>query len=389
MLVILAIVLSVILPIRAEAGTAYLVERLGACLRRFERFSEVDCIVVNSASAPGSTTTIRTLCDRPRVTYVEDPAPVSPFAPGVARNLGAQVARGEHLLFYDVDLISGDEFIPQLLRWCAATTDPHAFLMIPCLYLTRDATRRLAQDSLDLAPYVASYLAGENHLVDNIAVSTSTVVVAREHFLRLGGNRAEYQGHGCEDFDLLHRLASYFPLGARPADYYLDERARFPADYRGFRAYLARYALPHLLGGPVTAHLWHPRPIVRRYFRQRQRNEALLQRNMRAHDAGGGFLPPALRGVDGVPRAAALPAPWATSEPPPPPMREVVRETLVRAGRDPERDIGMVRWKPDVAKPYGSRRRKLKKLILRPRDFFLDARPAALRRLARRFLTRR
>lgn len=313
---------------------------------------------------------------------------MSPFAPGIARNLGAEAARGDHLLFYDVDLVSGDDFIPQLERWCAATPDPNAFLMIPCLYLTRDATRRLTGDSLDLAPYVASYLAGENHLIDNIAVSTSTVVVARSHFLRLGGNRAEYQGHGCEDFDLLHRLASYFPRGARPGDYYLDQRARFPADYRGFRAYLARYALPHLFGGPVTAHLWHPRPIVRTYFRQRQRNEALLQLNMRRHDAGG-YLPPPLRGIDGVPPATTLPTPWTTTEPPPPPMPVVVRETLVHAGRDPERDIGMVRWKPDVARPHGSRRRKLKKLILRPREFFLDARPAVVRRLARRLLARR
>jgi predicted glycosyltransferase involved in capsule biosynthesis len=377
-------VISVVLPIRAQRGTAYLVERLAGCLHRFEPFPDVECVVVDSASAPPLAAQIQRLCDRPRVTRVQDRAPAFPFAPGIARNLGAQAARGEHLLFYDVDLVSNEDFVPALARWCASEPDPHAFLMIPCLYLTRAATERAR--GADLAPYLASYLAGENHLVDNIAVSTSTVVVTRRHFLRLGGNRPVYQGHGCEDFDLLHRLASLWPDGARPVDYYLDERARFPVDYRGFRAYLARYALPHLFGGPYTAHLWHPRPIVRRYFRQRQRNEALLQQLMRAHDAGASRQAPLASRVDDEPIAdTSLPAPWVTDTPPPPPMREVVHEVLIRAGRDPELDIGLARWKPGVGVPQGTRRGKLKKLILRPRQFLLDARFAPLRRLARLF----
>jgi len=311
-----------------------------------------------------------------------------PFAPGGARNLGAQVARGDYLLFYDVDLVSNDDFIPVVERWCAGAPDPHAFLMVPCLYATRAATERLSHGPIDLAPYLASYLAGDNHLVDNIAVSTSTIVVARRHFLRLGGNRTDYQGHGCEDFDLLHRLASYWPDGKPPTDYYVDERTRFPADYRGFRGYLARYALPHLFGGPYTAHLWHARPIVRRYFRQRQRNEALLQQMMRAHDRGTSVPAPLRSQVDDEPRVDAdvtLPAPWSTAAGSPLPIRDLIQQLLEGDGRDPTVDIGLSRWKPGVAVPRGTRRGKLKKLILRPRQFFLDARSPTLRRFARLF----
>lgn len=307
-----------------------------------------------------------------------------PFAPGIARNLGAQAARGDYLLFYDVDLVSDDDFIPAIERWIAEPRSPADFLMIPCLYATRAATRLLSHGPVDLAPYLASYLAGENHLIDNIAVSTSTIVVSRAHFLRLGGNRPEYQGHGCEDFDLLHRLASYAPLGARPDDYYLDERNRFPADYRGFRAYLARYSLPLLFGGPLTAHLWHPRPVVRQYFRQRQKNEALLQANMRAHDAGGAIQAP-LAGVDGPPPSATLPPPWRTTAPAPGPMRDFIRELLVAARRDPDHAIGLARWKPGVGQPQGKRRGKLKKLITRPRQFFEDSKHPMVQRLARWF----
>ncbi len=375
--------LSVILPIRAEAATSYLVDRLGPCLSRFAPFANVECVVVNSASSPTHARRIRSLCDRPRVTYVEDPAPLSPFAPGVARNLGAQAARGDHLLFYDVDLVNNDDFIPALERWCAESRDPCAFLMVPCLYVSRAGSEQLERGGpIDLAPYLASYLAGENHLVENIAISTSTVVVTRGHFLRLGGNRPIYQGHGCEDFDLLHRLVSYWPEGARPDDYYVDERTRFPINYKGFRAYLARYSLPHLFGGPYTAHLWHARPISRRYWRRRERNEALLQDNMRAHDRGGA-VNPALRSTASEPAGLPpLPATWAT-EVPAPPVREVIERLLVKHGRDPEVAVGLSRWKAGVTAPARSRRSKLRKLILRPKQFFEDTKFTPLRRIAK------
>lgn len=382
--------LSVILPIRAEGGTSYLVERLARCLERFAAFERLECVVVNSASAPALAARIRTLCARPRVTLVEDPAPLFPFAPGVARNLGGQAARGTHLLFYDVDLVNNDDFIPALETWCAVPRDPCAFLMVPCLYVSKAGSEPLERpgpglERIDLAPYLRSYLAGENHLVENIAISTSTVVVTRGHFLRLGGNRPVYQGHGCEDFDLLHRLASYWPEGARPDDYYTDERTRFPIDYKGFRAYLARYSLPHLFGGPYTAHLWHPRPIVRRYWRQRERNEALLQDNMRAHDTGASVHPPLRSQVDGDPVVPTpLPPVWNTTVPAPP-VREVILDLLQRHGRDPAVEVGLLRWKAGVTAPRSSRRSKLRKLILRPRQFFEDTKLGPLRRLARYF----
>jgi predicted glycosyltransferase involved in capsule biosynthesis len=374
--------LSVILPIRAEASTSYLVDRLGPCLERFAPFEGVECVVVNSASAPPLAARIRSLCARPRVTFVEDPAPLSPFAPGVARNLGAQAARGDHLLFYDVDLVNNADFIPALEKWCAVPRDPCAFLMVPCLYVSKVGTEKLGRGPIDLAPYLASYFAGENHLVENIAISTSTVVVTRSHFLRLGGNRSVYQGHGCEDFDLLHRLASYWPEGARPDDYYVDERTRFPINYKGFRAYLARYSLPHLFGGPYTAHLWHARPIVRRYWRQRERNEAVLQDMMRGHDAGKAVNPPLRSTVDGDPVPSPLPATWATTIPAPP-IREVILDLLARHGRDPEVDVGLLRWKAGVTAPRSSRRSKLRKLILRPKQFFEDTKFSPLRRIAK------
>jgi predicted glycosyltransferase involved in capsule biosynthesis len=365
-------VLSVVIPIRGGSANAYLVDRLAANLTLFSRHDDVECVVVDSASPRAWAERIRRACDRPRCRLVIDPGPQHPFAPGQTRNVGGDAARGDYLLFYDVDLVCGPGFVPAVTRWIASGPEPADFLMIPCLYLHEEATRRVSFTGapVDLTPFFASLLAGENHLVDNLAVSTSTIVVARAHFERLGGNRPDYRGHGCEDFDLLHRLASYRPDGRRPADYYLDFRTRFPGDYRGFRAYLARYALPRLFEGLYTAHLWHPRPVTRRYFRQRRRNEALLQDFMRRHDRG----------------EAPLPDPWrGEGTEPAPPLRDFI-DSLMRAhGYDPATHPGLLRWKDGLSPPRGATRSKLRKLLLRPREFFADSRLPVLRSLSRLF----
>ncbi len=376
--------LSVVLPIRCERPTEYLLGRLEANLRLFGDHPEVECVVVDSASPAPFAGEIRRLCDRARCELVVDPAPQHPFAPGMARNAGAQRASGDHLLFYDVDLSCQEDFVPRVLDWIRGGHGPFEFLMIPCLYLTEAGTRRLGEvdGPVDLAPLADSLLAGENHLVALAAVSTSTVVVRRDHFLRIGGNRPEYRGHGCEDFDLLHRLASYSPIGAREDDYFVDERVRIPAAYRGFRKYLAYYSLPLLLDGLYTAHQWHPRPLRRGYFWRRRQNEALLQRFMREHD-GGRRSATALGDASGASspadRRAALPRPWEDeSRDKLPPLPEYIREQMARRGLDPEKQPGLLRLKAGVAAARGTHRARFRKLVTRPRSFFADSRVPGL-----------
>jgi len=385
-------VLSVVLPLRCKRQTEYLLGRLSANLALLCAHPEVECVVVDSASPAPYAANIRRLCDRPRCVLVTDPDPQRPFAPGMTRNAGAQRATGDYLLFYDVDLCCQSDFLPRVLAWTESAHAPTDFLMIPCLYLTEAGTRGLGlvDGPVDLAPLADSLLAGENHLVDLAAVSTSTVVVRRDHFLRLGGNRPEYRGHGCEDFDLLHRLASYSPVGPRARDYFEDERTRTPADYRGFRKYLAYYSLPLLLDGLYTAHLWHPRPLARGYFWKRRQNEALLQQFMRAHDRGRA-APLQLQDLSGAAEpdvpGTALPRPWEEEDHTPlPPLADFIRDLMSSRGLDPERQPGLLRLKAGVVRARGTRRAKLRKLLTRPREFFADSRVpglAAIRHLFR------
>jgi len=369
-------VLSVILPVRCGPANEYLLDRLAANLKLLCAHPDVECVVVDSASPAPYAERIRRVCDRERCRVIVDPAPQEPFAPGLTRNAGASHATGELLLFYDVDLCCGSGFVDEVLAALGASPVWNGFLVIPSLFLTREATERIAftGDPVDLQPALASMLAGDNDIVANVAFTH--LAIARSHFLRMGGNRPEYRGHGCEDFDLLHRLASHRPLGKRPADYYTDVRTMFPGDYGGFRAYLARYALPHLFTGPYTAHLWHSRPIRRRYFRRRHDNEALLQQFMHRHDAGD----------DPVPRAQdPLPVPWQDEgAEEPPPIGDFLTELMARHGLTVATHPGLFRWRAGVQAPRGTATARLRKLIMRPREFFADSRLRSMLPFGRR-----
>lgn len=360
--------LSVVVPIRASEENSFVVDRLRAVLRFFAGYEDAECIVVDSESPEPYAAQIKAACSSAGATFVKDPAPSHPFAPGAVRNAGARRASAEHLLFWDVDLCAGPDLVPRILRWIDEPKDDDAFLMIPCLYATRDASEAIEGhgEPVDLTALQRSFLEGEAHLVSHLAASTSTIVVRRDHFDRLGGNRTEYVGHGCEDFDLLHRLASRWPRGKRGADYYEDHKTRAIGDYRGFRAYLAGYALPHLFDGLYTAHLWHPRPLERPYHRRRKANEALLASLLRAHDSN----------AEAWSKEGVVPAPTIGAQ---------IAELMRAHGYDALRHPGLYRFKEGAAAPKGPRRAKLRKLVLRPRAFLADSSVPALRAIGRFF----
>ena len=380
--------LSVVLPVRCDADNAYRLDRLAANLTLFAAYDGVECIVVDSASTPRHAERIRELCrGRPRCRLVADPEPQQPFAPGSTRNVGSLQASGEFLLFYDVDLCCDAGFVPAVEQWTASSRGPCDFLVVPCLFLTREGSERVTFTGapVELDAFRSSLLAGEDHLVAHFAATH--VVVSRTHFLRIGGFRPEYRGHGCEDFDLLHRLCSYQPCGRRPQDYYLDAKRRLPGDYRGFRAYQARYALPLLFDGLYTAHLWHPRPLHRTYFRRRDANEALLQRSMREHDGGMATAVPLVSpGEAGGTPPPPLPAPWRDGDDRTlPELAELIRTLAVRHGYGAAAWQGLVESGQTTRTRSGTAAAKLRKLVLHPREFLSDSRFATLRAIGRLF----
>ena len=292
--------------------------------------------------------------DGSRIAKIKKTYPVAPvFSPGGARNDGVQKTSSKFVFFMDVDLICSPILVG---HWGAICNDlsnlcKNAFEMYPCLYLTKEETERFDGD---FQGCLESFLRGENHRVEGIALASSCLLMNREWFLQLGGFDERFVGHGGEDLELIDRLTRHYPIGPRPDDYALNIKAQHPGDYQGFRRYFSYYALPHLFAGRFLVHQWHPRPLTHPYHRRRASNDAMLEQMLANPGPLCGPVVPcdALGGV--LPDFRS----WMIS--------------LQEAAGYPLADYpGLLRWADGVTvkRPLW---RKLRKLYMNPRLFLKD-----------------
>lgn len=189
--------------------------------------------------------------------------------------------------------------------------------------------------------------------------------------MAIGGFREAFAGHGCEDFDLIHRLAAFYPIGQRPDDYSEDIKSQFPADYRGFRRYFSFYAVPHLFSGLFLLHQWHPRPLTRQYHRKRKGNEARFAQILREPVL---TLPKPLAGcMTGGQVLHLLTSGAVCSEHKLADFGQWLREQQTQAGYPVSRYPGFSGYRVGVRKAGGTPWRKFRKLLLNPSAFFRDA----------------
>ena len=349
--------LSVIIPFSYREGDKQCLDRLRNTLACFRGRQGLE-VVLFDTSPKRNSQSVKTVASVPGVRYFHQ-SQHSVFSPGKTRNLAVEKARGDYLFFCDADLLCPESLVEALLDYCnrLAATGSQAFAMFPCLYLSEKTTNAiLTGQQPDYPLYRESYLKGELQHVDGIAVASSCLLFERQWFYKTGGFRGEFAGHGCEDFDLIHRLAAYYPAGVLPDDYSLDQKAQFPGDYQGFRRYFSYYSLPHLFEGHFLLHQWHKRPLTRLYHRRRKDNEALFA------DILNKPLP-ACAGVKSFASTKALPdyRPWIVT-------------LIEQHGLDPDHYPGLFRWKQGVVRPSGTWQRKLRKLLLNPKQFFRDMR---------------
>lgn len=278
------------------------------------------------------------------------------YSAGIARNIAAKNTTAEKIFFVDLDLLFPASLITHLISSDKGLTRVKInFEMYPCLYLTKEETERFDGD---FQGCLESFLRGENHRVEGIALASSCLLINREWFLQLGGFDERFVGHGGEDLELIDRLTRHYPIGPRPDDYALNIKAQHPGDYQGFRRYFSYYALPHLFAGRFLVHQWHPRPLTHPYHRRRAGNDAMLEQMLALPDdqrppLRGPVVPnPALGGVL-------------------PDFREWMIGLQEAAGYPVADYPGLLRWQEGVTR----RRplwRKIRKLYLNPVAFFRD-----------------
>ncbi|MFK0667478.1 galactosyltransferase-related protein [Aeromonas salmonicida] len=290
----------------------------------------------------------------------------STFSPGKARNKIVQesINSDNYIFFQDVDLILSEALAEILYTRVLKlrAIGRCSFEMYPCLYLTKEETERFDGD---FQGCLESFLRGENHRVEGIALASSCLLLNREWFLQLGGFDEQFVGHGGEDLELIDRLTRHYPIGPRPDDYGLNIKAQHPGDYQGFRRYFSYYALPHLFAGRFLVHQWHPRPLTHPYHKRRAGNDQLLEQMLSRSESERGPL-----------KGPIVPCNDLNGELPD------FREWMIRLQEEagyPVRDYpGLLRWQDGIG-PKRPLWRKLRKLYLNPRAFFRDMfKPASL-----------
>ena len=270
---------SIIIPISVHSSTKYLLARLGHILRYFSKFGDdrIECVVVDSSKKAKYRSKIFEITKSNNRGLYSHLKQDSTYSAARARNHGSQQASGKYLLFFDVDLIINHNFFDSIYSDADSIDgdNKNKFFIYPCLYLTQDFTEKIESLPLENISYPDikdRYLRGYNDQTSYLAVNTSTILVNRKHFFDVGAYNEGFKGHGYEDFELIHRLCEAYPIVEKGSDYALDYKTNFPSHYRGFRKHYAYYALPNFFREMYTLHLWHPRPLSKRYYRRRSKN---------------------------------------------------------------------------------------------------------------------
>lgn len=288
---------SVIIPLRASPALFQWQERLTRILATIPAHL-FEIVIVDYGTRGDSRfelqSTVRDAGSSARLLRVD--CENQPFSIGRARDLGVMAAAAPVVLFNDIDFLaprSTYQAIAMEIGRRALVSAFDRFFCVPVIFLSETATRdymaaeRLAEFPLHHAAFRLRALDPSSGVSVSIAYASSCMVANRLHYLAIGGHDEAFFGHGAEDFEFLHRLASTVPKAPRPSAYYVDFKDNGITAYRGFRAAFALYGIEAFQVGLFLVHLHHPSRPSRDYNRRRKRNFRLLRRRMERFDRTG------------------------------------------------------------------------------------------------------
>lgn len=291
--------LSVIFPVRVSNNRQYILDNIERILSLNSKNSEIEYLLIDSGSTSFFSRKIKDLCDNHNTKYIYQDTRSQTFSIGRARDYGAQLATGECVIFLDVDLVFDKEFYKKILEEIECREmrkNITEYFCIPCFYIDEDFSKEFTSDknigsSVKYRNLRNNYDNGDNNGIQSFAPATSLLVINRWHLLSIGGHRKEFSGHGSEDFDLAHRLATYARKYHRTYNYYVDKKDYSSVDYEGFRAYFSMAGYSVYNNNLFAVHIWHPRPKDK-YQVSTHKNKELLQNFMKEFDEGRSKIDP-------------------------------------------------------------------------------------------------
>ncbi len=281
--------LSVIIPIRVSSDREYVLSNLKRQLAEIHGAKLINFLIIDSGSNKRYSTILKNICKSYNVKYLFHDTRGEIFSVGAARDFGAQYALSDIIMFMDVDLVWDVDFYEKIvseIKLRKMTVYINSFFIVPCFYLSENGSNEFLEIDRKLAFYQVRRWHEYQTFgkIDAYTPSTSVMVVNRDHYLSLGGHRKEFYGHGCEDFELIHRLAVNFPKYSRPNNYYLNNGNYESIEYEGFRALFGLYGEIAMRSSLFLIHIWHTRPNKGGYHGSMQRNKKLLTNLMVKYD---------------------------------------------------------------------------------------------------------
>ncbi len=292
--------ITLVIPVRLSKDNLYdEVERIDRILETMPA-EGFEALIVDYGSCEERRRELTDAGSRHSVRVIRVDSEDQVFSVGKARDIGTQHARTPLVFYHDIDFLMSRENYKRILLEARVRNMPeniHTFFILPGAYLTEEFSRK----------YVAISGKGDGELADHIlhdaimrldhsvysgmTYAISALVANRLHLLAIGGHDPQFVGHGAEDFELFHRLASYYQKGPRTRDYYANTvGSNSIQSYTGFRAYFALYGIDVFQRGLILAHLYHPRRPDPAYAVTT--NNSRVGEVMRAYDTGATSLPP-------------------------------------------------------------------------------------------------
>ena len=281
--------ITVVIPLRITSDIYQAESRLHSIINNIP-CDKFNIVIVDYGSAD-EYQSVFSCFSAPHIKLITVDAEDKIFNIGHARDLGVQWAKDDVVIFNDIDFYANTDMYARIYQEVLSRDMYHNaydFFCVPVFFLTEDGSQEIMSYNMMSEVIFNNKVhkkISELHanFVDFPAYGSSAIVVNKNHYLAIGGHSREFYGHGAEDYDLLHRLASYHQRGPRTSSYYENTRSNKIDKYKGFRAFFALYGIDVFNRGMYFQHLWHPKRKAAGY-QQTQRNFALLDNLMRRFD---------------------------------------------------------------------------------------------------------
>lgn len=148
--------------------------------------------LVDSGSPEEEAKKVRELCVANNVEYIYIDTRNEMFSAGKARDIGAIYSNTDFITFQDIDCLPYGNFYNDLLNEIVneeLNTNQNDFFVIPCLFLTEKGSELYLNTPVDNRRelFYRNYFYGNSELIKSFALSASSIVVHRLHYLSIGG----------------------------------------------------------------------------------------------------------------------------------------------------------------------------------------------------------